>query len=81
MKTYHEMIQFIADQAEDRMRYNEWPAVLTVSEVYGIPQAVVFDDVKFEKEFRDKARKEKHKADARTANEQRRLANLAKKEV
>ncbi len=82
MKTYHEMVQFIADQAEDRMRYNEWPAVMTVAEAYGISDSIVFDDVRFEKEFREKARKEKHKADARAANEQRRLANLAKwKEV
>ena len=57
---------------------------VAAAEAYGIPQDVVFNDVKFEKEFekefREKARKEKHKADARVANEQRRLANLAAKQ-
>lgn len=82
MKTYHEMIQFVVDKVDDgTLRYNEWQPVLTLSEAYGIPQDVVFSDVKFEKEFREAARKEKRKVDSRAANEERRLANLAKKET
>ena len=81
MKTYHEMIQWTVDKVDDgTLRYNEWQPALTISAAYGIPQDVVFSDIKFEKDFREKARKEKHKAEARAANEQRRLANLAAKQ-
>ena len=79
MKSYHEMIQFITDQVDSgKLRYYEWPAVIAIAEAYGIPQETVFSDVKFEKEFREKAKKEQRKALNRASNEQRRLANLAK---
>lgn len=79
MKSYHEMIQFIVDQVDlGKIRYYEWPAVIAIAEAYGIPQETVFGDVKFEKEFREQAKKEQRKAESRTRNEQRRLANLAK---
>lgn len=79
MKTYHEMIQFIVDQSNDRLRYNTWPAVIAISEAYGIPERIVLNDVNFEKEFREKACKEARLVAHRASNEERRLANLAKK--
>jgi len=81
MKTYHEMIQFVVDKADERIfQYHEWVAAITLAEVYGIPQQTVFDDIKFEIAFRDKAQSEQRKARHREENEARRLANLAKKE-
>lgn len=79
MKSYHEMIQFIVNQVDNgKMRYYEWPAVLTIAEAYGTPQETVFNDIKFEKEFREKARKQARKVASRDSNEQRRLANIAR---
>jgi hypothetical protein len=76
------MIQFIVDQVDNgKMRYYEWPAVLTIAEAYGIPQETVFNDIKFEKEFREQARKEARKVASRESNEQRRLANIARQGV
>ena len=73
------MVQFIVDQVDlGKLRYYEWPAVIAIAEAYGIPQETVFGDVKFEKEFREQAKKEQRKAESRASNEQRRLANLAK---
>lgn len=81
MKSYHEMVQFIVDQVDKgKLRYYEWPAVMAVAEAYGIPQETVFNDIKFEKEFREKAHKEARKAESRASNEQRRLANIARKQ-
>jgi hypothetical protein len=81
MKTYHEMIQFVVDKAEERIfQYHEWVAAITLAEVYGVPQEIVFSDIKFEIAFRDKAQQEKRKARHREENEARRLANLAAKE-
>lgn len=80
MKSYHEMIQFIVDQVDyGKMRYYEWPAVIAIAEAYGIPQDTVFNDVSFEKEFREQAKKKNRKAEQQASNEARRLANLAKK--
>ena len=81
MKIYEEMIQWLVDNAEDRLRYHEWPAVLAVAQMYGIPQQTVFNDVQFEKDLRKQALKERRKAEYRASNEQRRLANLAAKGV
>lgn len=82
MKSYHEMIQFIVDQVDNGiLRYYEWPVVIAIAEAYGIPQDTVFNDIKFEKEFREKAKKEQRKALNRASNEQRRLANLASQGV
>lgn len=79
MKSYHEMIQFIVDQVDNgKLRYYEWPAVIAIAEAYSIPQETVFNDIKFEKEFREQAKKERRRAESRVSNEQRRLANLAK---
>lgn len=78
MKSYHEMIQFIVDQVDlGKLRYYEWPAVIAIAEAYGIPDETVFNDVQFEKELRERAKKEQRKAESRASNEQRRLANLA----
>ena len=82
MKSYHEMIQFIVDQVDlGKLRYYEWPAVIAIAEAYGIPQDTVFSDVQFEKELRERAKKEQRKAESRSSNEQRRLANLAQQGV
>lgn len=82
MKSYHEMVKFIVDQVDlGKLRYYEWPAVIAIAEAYGIPQDTVFNDIKFEKEFREKAKKEQRKALNRASNEQRRLANLASQGV
>ena len=82
MKSYHEMVKFIVDQVDlGKLRYYEWPAVIAIAEAYGIHQDTVFNDIKFEKEFREKAKKEQRKALNRASNEQRRLANLASQGV
>lgn len=82
MKNYHEMIQWLVDQVDNgNLRYNEWPAVMAIATAYDIPQQTVFDDVQFEKDFRAKAKKEHRRAENRVSNEQRRLANLAKKQM
>lgn len=79
MKSYHEMIQWLVDQVDSgQLRYNEWPAAMAIATAYGIPQQTVFDDVKFEKNFRDRAKKEQRRAEYSASNEQRRLANLAR---
>jgi hypothetical protein len=81
MKTYHEMIQFIVDQVDNgNIRYHEWVAVIAIAEAYGIERDIVFNDIKYEKEFREAARKEAHRAENRASNEARRLANLAAKQ-
>ena len=82
MNSYHEMIQWLVDQVDNgNLRYNEWPAVMAIAAAYGIPQQTVSDDVQFEKDFRAKAKKELRRAENRASNEQRRLANLAKKQM
>jgi hypothetical protein len=80
MKTYEEMIQWMVDNGS-LLRYNEWPAVLAISEIYDVPQETVYEDVKFEKNLREQALKEQRKAEHRASNEQRRLANLVNKGV
>ena len=81
MKNYHEMIQWVVDQVEQgRLRYHEWSAIMTISEIFGIPYETVASDTNFEKEFREQAKKEQRKAQNRASNEQRRLANLARKQ-
>ena len=81
LKTYHEMIQFVVDQADKRIfQYHEWVAAITLAEVYGIPQETVFDDIKIEIARRDIAHKEERKARHQAENEERRLANLAVKQ-
>jgi hypothetical protein len=80
MKSYHEMIQFIVDQVDNgKLRYYEWPAAIAIAEAYGIPQETVFDDIKFEKEFREQEKKNRRKAENRASNEQRRLTNVSKR--
>jgi hypothetical protein len=82
MKSYHEMIQFIVNQVDNgTLRYYEWPAVIAIAEAYSIPQETVFTDIKSEKEFREKARKEARKVASRASNEQRRLANIARQGI
>jgi hypothetical protein len=80
MKTYEEMIQWMVDNIS-LLRYHEWPAVMTISEIYSVPQQTVFNDMQFEKDLREKTLKEQRKAEHRASNEQRRLANLAAKGV
>lgn len=81
MKSYEEMIQWVVDN-NSQLRYNEWPAVMAISESYNIPIGIVRNDVQFEKDLREKEAKERRKADRKAqnqaSNEQRRLANLAK---
>ena len=80
MQSYHEMIQWVVDQVDHgKLRYYEWPALLAIAEAYGLPQETVFGDVKFEKDFREQAKKKNRKAESHASNEQRRLANLARK--
>lgn len=82
MKCYHEMIQWVVDQVDHgKLRYYEWLAVLAIAEAYCIPQETVFGDIKFEKDFREQAKKEQRKAQSRASNDERRLANLAKKQI
>lgn len=81
MKSYEEMIQWVVDN-NSQLRYNEWPALMAISESYNIPFSIVQIDVRYEKNLREKEAKERRKADRKAqnqaSNEQRRLANLAK---
>jgi len=77
MKTYREMVMWIVDSS---LYQGEWSARRTIAEAYGVSPETVLNDVKFEKDLREKALKEKRKAEHRASNEQRRLANLAAKE-
>jgi hypothetical protein len=79
MKTYHEMIQWVVDH-NDKLRYHEWPALMAISEIYGIPYESVAADVQTIKIHRERAQKEQRQAQSRASNEQRRLANLARKQ-
>ena len=81
MKTYEEMIQIIAEQAGDRLRYNEWPAVIAIAEAYEVPETTVFADVAIAKACRELDIAAAKRARARAANEERRLANLKAKET
>ena len=80
MKTYEEMIQFIAAEAGDRLRYNEWPAVMAIADAYEVPETTVFADVAIAKACRELDIAAARRARARAANEERRLANLARKQ-
>lgn len=84
MKTYEEMVQWVVDNSTTgsmKLRYNEWPAVMAISEIYAIPYETIATDIRVEKDLREKAEKKRRKAESRASNEQRRLANLAKKGV
>lgn len=72
-------MQFVAYEAEDKMRYYEWPAIFAIAEAYGVSRDTVFKDVAAVKEAREKVRKEARRAASRASNEERRLANLEKK--
>jgi hypothetical protein len=77
MKTYEEMIQYTVDKVDSGiLRYQEWTAVILLSEAYGVSQEIISSDIKVEKEFREKARLEKRRMESRASNEKRRLANL-----
>jgi hypothetical protein len=79
MKSYEEMTYWVVDLS-DKLRYNEWPALLAISEMYDIPYGIVQSDVQVIKDQREKALKDQRKAESRASNEQRRLANLARKQ-
>jgi hypothetical protein len=79
MKSYEEMTYWVV-ALSDKLRYNEWPALLAISEMYDIPYDIVQSDVQVIKDQREKALKEQRKAESRASNEQRRLANLARKQ-
>lgn len=79
IKTYLEMVRWVVDN-NTRLRYYEWPALLAIAEAYGVPYENVQRDVQFEAALREKALKEQRKAASRASNEQRRLANLARKQ-
>ena len=80
MKSYQEMIQFAVDQIDNgTLRHTQWTAVLLIAEAYEISYAIVGADIKAEKEIREKVLKEARKAENQRSNEQRRLANLARK--
>lgn len=75
------MVQFIAEQAEDQLRYFEWPAVMAIAEAYEVSRDDVFKDVAIAKACRELDRAAAKRARARAENEERRIANLAKKEI
>ncbi len=79
MKTYHEMIRWVVDN-NTKLRYHEWPALMSISEIYNVPYESVSADVQTLKIHRERAQKEQRKAESRASNEQRRLANLARKQ-
>jgi hypothetical protein len=81
MKTYEEMIQFTVDQMSDRLRYNAWCAYILLAEAYGKTQEEVAKDINAEVSWSEHLRRTQKKAEQRASNEERRLANLAKKDI
>lgn len=79
MKSYHEMVQWVVDN-NTQLRYHEWPALMSISEAYNVPYESVSADVQTLKIHRERAQKEQRKAESRASNEQRRLANFARKQ-
>jgi hypothetical protein len=79
MKTYQEMVQWVVDN-NTKLRYHEWPALMAISEAYSIPYESVVADVQTIKIHRERVQKEQRTAQSRASNEQRRLANLARKQ-
>jgi hypothetical protein len=79
MKTYQEMVQWVVDN-NTKLRYHEWPAIMAISEAYSTPYESVAADVQTIKIHRERTQKEQRQAQSRASNEQRRLANLARKQ-
>lgn len=79
MKTYHEMIYWVVAR-NDQLRYHEWPALMAISEAYGVPYESVAADVQTVKIHREREQKDLRRALSRASNEARRLANLARKQ-
>lgn len=79
MKTYEQMIQWVVDN-NDKLRYHEWPALMSISEIYNVPYESVAAAVQTVKIHRERAQKDLRRAQSRASNEQRRLANLARKQ-
>lgn len=79
MKSYADMIQWVVSN-NTTLRYNEWPAVMAIAEIYGMEQAKVVDDIRNAKEIRETALREVRRAKNREDHETRRLANLARKQ-
>ena len=79
MKSYEEMIQWVEDN-NTKLRYYEWPALMAISEIYDVPYGIVQADVQAKKDLREKAAKEHRKALSRASNEERRLANIARRQ-
>jgi hypothetical protein len=77
MKTYMQMIHWIADKADNVLRHGEWAAMCAVAETYDVPLERVSKHVKTGKHLREMALKKQRKAEHQASNEQRRLANLA----
>ena len=81
MKSYEQMIQFTVDQMSDRLRYNAWCAYILIAEAYGKTQEDVAKDINAEVSWREHQRRIQKKAEQRASNEERRLANPAKKSI
>lgn len=82
MKSYEEMIQFTVDQVDNgSLRYNEWVAYILLGEAYNKTPEMVCLDIRDVIEHRALAKREQHRAANRASNEERRLANLAKKAI
>lgn len=81
MKPYEKMIEFVADQVEHgHLRYQKWVAAILLAETYGVTQETVAEAINEELSYREKAKRERARAEHKASNEARRLANLARKE-
>jgi len=77
MKTYEEMIQYLAEYW-DTWKYKEEMVGLIIEESYGTASEKVKADIKFELELREKHKLAKLMAEFQTQNRQRQMVNLAK---
>lgn len=81
MKTYDQMLDFVIGQSNNgNLRYVEWVACVVIAEAYNTSPETVMNHINQEKERQKIQRRALNKAKNQASNEQRRLANLARKQ-
>ena len=81
MKTYDQMLDFVVDQSNNgNLRYVEWVACVVIAEAYNTSPETVMNHINQEKERQKIQLRALNKAKNQASNEQRRLANLARKQ-
>lgn len=83
MKSYKEMVQYVAEEVttgRKSLRYVKWVAAMMIAETYGIGVGQVHVDIETAIAAIEKTLKQGRRQVQREINEQRRLANIARKQ-